>query len=153
PQVTVFMLESLRWRPVTLGGFAHRVTKDIIWNNYLVPAGATVIGNHWAIANDPEAFPEPHRFNPQCWIDDAGRVHSDLRFFTFGFGRRVCPGQHVANRSVFITTALVLWAFRLSENPAAKIDTLAFSDTTTVHAAPFEVCFAKRIDENVVREL
>ncbi|KAG2099579.1 cytochrome P450 [Suillus discolor] len=153
PQVTAFMLESLRWRPVVLGGFGHRATKDITWNNYLIPAGATVIGNHWAIANDPEVFPEPHKFNPQRWIDDAGRVRGDLKFFTFGFGRRVCPGQHVANRSVFINTALILWAFRLSENPAAKIDTLAFSDTFTIHAAPFEICLAKRIDENVVREL
>ncbi|KAG1896365.1 cytochrome P450 [Suillus fuscotomentosus] len=142
PQVTAFMLESLRWRPVSLGGFAHRATKDIIWKNYLVPAGATVIGNHWAIANDPEVFSEPHRFNPQRWIDDAGRVRSDLRFFTFGFGRRVCPGQHVANRSVFVNTALI-----------SKIDTLAFSDTANIRAAPFEICFAKRIDENVIREL
>ncbi|KAG1894747.1 cytochrome P450 [Suillus fuscotomentosus] len=153
PQVTAFMLESLRWRPVSLGGFAHRATKDIIWKNYLIPAGTTVIGNHWAIANDPEVFPEPHTFNPQRWIDDAGRVRGDLRFFTFGFGRRVCPGQHVANRSVFINTALILWAFRLSENPAAKINTLAFSDTANIHAAPFEICLEKRIDENVVREL
>ncbi|KAG1794705.1 cytochrome P450 [Suillus variegatus] len=153
PQVTAFMLESLRWRPVSLGGFPHRAIKDIVWKNYLIPAGATVIGNHWAIANDPEIFPEPHRFNPQRWIDDAGRVRSDLRFFAFGFGRRVCPGQHVANRSVFITTALILWAFRLSENPGAKIDTLAFSDTANIHAAPFEICFEQRIDENMIREL
>lgn len=153
PQVTAFMLESLRWRPITPGGFEHRATKDIIWKNYLIPAGATVIGNHLAIANDPEIFPEPHVFNPQRWIDDAGRIRDDLRFFTFGFGRRVCPGQHVANRSIFINTALILWAFRLSENPAAKIDTRAFSDTATVHAAPFEVCLEKRIDENLIREL
>ncbi|KAG1836813.1 cytochrome P450 [Suillus subalutaceus] len=153
PQVTAFMLESLRWRPVALGGFAHRANKDIIWNNYLIPAGATVIGNHWAIANDPEVFPEPQKFNPQRWIDDAGRVRNDLRFFTFGFGRRVCPGQHVANRSMFINTALILWAFRLSENPAAKIDTLAFSDTVAVHPAPFEICLEKRIEENLIREL
>ncbi|KAG1854462.1 cytochrome P450 [Suillus subalutaceus] len=153
PQVTAFMLESMRWRPVSLGGFAHRATKDIIWNNYLIPAGATVIGNHWAIANDPEVFPEPQKFNPQRWIDNAGRVRDDLRFFTFGFGRRVCPGQHVAHRSTFINTALILWAFRLSENPAAKIDTLAFSDTAIIHAASFEICFEKRIDENLIREL
>ncbi|KAG1848160.1 cytochrome P450 [Suillus tomentosus] len=153
PQVTAFMLESLRWRPVTPGGFAHRAIKDIIWNNYVIPAGATVIGNHLAIANDPEVFPEPHRFNPQRWIDDAGRVRGDMRFFTFGFGRRVCPGQHFANRSIFLNTALILWAFRLSEDPAAKIDTHAFSDSAITHAAPFEICFAKRIDEKVVREL
>ncbi|KAG2072915.1 cytochrome P450 [Suillus decipiens] len=153
PQVTAFILESMRWRPVSFGGFAHRATKDIVWNNYLIPAGATVIGNHWAIANDPEVFPEPHKFNPQRWIDDAGRIRHDLRFFSFGFGRRVCPGQHVANRSIFINTALILWAFRLSENPAAKIDTLDFSDTAAVHAAPFEICFEKRIDENLIRKL
>ncbi|KAG1724553.1 cytochrome P450 [Suillus lakei] len=153
PQVTAFMLESLRWRPVSLGGFAHRATKDIIWKNYIIPAGATVIGNHWAIANDPEVFPEPHKFNPQRWINGTGRVREDLRFFTYGFGRRVCPGQHVANRSVFINTALILWAFRLSENPAAKIDTLAFSDTANIHAAPFEICLKKRMDESVIREL
>ncbi|KAG1840953.1 cytochrome P450 [Suillus tomentosus] len=153
PQVNAFMLESLRWRPVSLGGFPHRAIKDIVWKNYLIPAGATVIGNHWAIANDPEIFPEPHRFNPQRWIDDAGRVRGDLRFFTYGFGRRVCPGQHVANRSVFVNTALILWAFRLSENPGAKIDTLAFSDTANIHAAPFEICFARRMDKNVIREL
>ncbi|KAG1724531.1 cytochrome P450 [Suillus lakei] len=153
PQVTAFMLESLRWRPVSLGGFPHRATKDIFWKNYVIPAGATVIGNHWAIANDPEVFPEPHKFNPQRWIDGTGRVRDDLRFFNFGFGRRVCPGQHVANRSVFINTALILWAFRLSENPAAKIDTFAFSDTPNIHAAPFEICFEKRMDESVIREL
>jgi len=153
PQVTAFLLESLRWRPVSFGGFAHRASKDIIWKNYLIPAGATVIGNHWAIANDPEVFPDPHRFDPQRWIDDAGRVRDDLRFFTFGFGRRVCPGQHLANRSIFINTALIMWAFRLSENPAAKIDTFAFSDTSNIQAAPFEICFAKRVDENVIREL
>ena len=37
---------------------------------------------------DPEAPPEPHLFNPQRWIDDAGRVRDNFRFFTFGFGRR-----------------------------------------------------------------
>ncbi|KAG1869131.1 cytochrome P450 [Suillus tomentosus] len=153
PQVTAFILESLRWRPVSFGGFPHRTSKDIIWKNYLIPAGATVIGNHWAIANDPEVFPDPYRFNPQRWIDDTGRVRDDLRFFTFGFGRRVCPGQHLVTRSIFINTAFIMWAFRLSENPAAKIDTLAFSDTSNIQAAPFELCFEKRVDEDVIREL
>ncbi|KAG0692437.1 cytochrome P450 [Suillus ampliporus] len=144
PQVTAFMLESLRWRPVAIGGFAH---------HYLIPAGATVIGNHWAIANDPEVFPEPHKFNPQRWIDETGRVRDGLRSFAFGFGRRVCPGQYVAQRSVFINTAFILWAFRLSEKPGAKIDPFAFSDTATLNPAPFEICLEKRMDERVIREL
>jgi hypothetical protein len=83
----------------------------------------------------------------------AGEWHRSFRSHDSLENVRVCPGQHVANRSIFINTALILWAFRLSENPAAKIDTRAFSDTATVHAAPFEVCLEKRIDENLIREL
>jgi hypothetical protein len=83
----------------------------------------------------------------------SGIAHLLTHSFNLLENVRVCPGQHVANRSIFINTALILWAFRLSENPAAKIDTLAFSDTANVHAAPFEICLEKRIDENLIREL
>ncbi|KAG1789585.1 uncharacterized protein HD556DRAFT_1446808 [Suillus plorans] len=48
-------------------------------------------------------------------------------------------------RALFINAALILWAFCLSENPAAKIDTLAFSDIANIHATLFEICFTKRI--------
>ncbi|KAG2120628.1 uncharacterized protein F5147DRAFT_785539 [Suillus discolor] len=47
-----------------------------------------LVSNHWVIANDSEVFPEPHKFNPQRWIDDAGHMHGDLKSFTFGFGHR-----------------------------------------------------------------
>ncbi|KIJ60536.1 hypothetical protein HYDPIDRAFT_117061 [Hydnomerulius pinastri MD-312] len=153
PQVTAFMLESMRWRPVSIGGFGHRATKDIIWKDYIIPKGATVIGNHWAIANDPEVFPNPQKFDPQRWFDAEGKIRDDLRFCTYGFGRRICPGQHVANRSIFINTALVLWAFRLSENPAAPIDSFAFSDTANMHAAPFQLVFEPRVSEEEIRRL
>jgi len=111
----------------------------------LIPKGATVIGNHWAIANDPEVFPNPEKFDPQRWINAQGKLRDDLRFCTFGFGRRICPGLHVANNSVFINTALVLWAFRVSENPAVPIDSFAFSDTANMHALPFELNFEVRV--------
>jgi cytochrome P450 len=32
--------------------------------------------------------------------------------FTFGAGRRVCPGFHVAQRGLFIATSRLLWAFK-----------------------------------------
>ncbi|KAG1870405.1 hypothetical protein C8R48DRAFT_670780 [Suillus tomentosus] len=64
-----------------------------------------------------------------------------------------CVLVNVTNRSIFINTAVILWAFRLSENPAAKIDMLTILDTATVHAPLFEICLEKRIDENVIREL
>jgi hypothetical protein len=35
PQVTAFYLECYRWRPVSVNGFAHRATKDIIWVRFI----------------------------------------------------------------------------------------------------------------------
>ncbi|KAH7922532.1 cytochrome P450 [Leucogyrophana mollusca] len=153
PQVQAFMLESFRWRPVSIGGFAHRATSDLTWNGYIIPSGATVIGNHWAIANDPDVYPNPERFDPQRWLDNDGKIRDDIKFFTYGFGRRTCPGKHVANRSVFINTALILWAFRITEDPSQPIDTMAFSDTANMHAAPFSVQFEPRLPVERIRDI
>ncbi|KAJ8595256.1 cytochrome P450, partial [Rhizopogon salebrosus TDB-379] len=79
-----------------------------------------------AISRDPEVFPEPDEFKPQRWIDNDGNLRGDLKFFVYGFGRRVCPGQHVANRSVFITSLLLLWAFQLTLDPMQPLDDMAF---------------------------
>ena len=66
---------------------------------------------------------------------------------------RICPGLHVANRSIFINTAYVLWAFRLSENPAAPIDSFAFSDTANMHALPFDLIFETRVPGTEIKRL
>ncbi|PCH38429.1 cytochrome P450 [Wolfiporia cocos MD-104 SS10] len=145
PEVTAFVLEAYRWRPVSITGFAHRAMKDIIWKDYVIPEGAEILGIHWAIARDPDVYPEPEAFKPERWLTPDGCIRDDLRFFNFGFGRRVCVGQHVANNSLFINTALVLWAFKISQDPSKPIDTHAFTDTANVHPAPFHAIFEPRI--------
>ncbi|ESK91686.1 cytochrome p450 [Moniliophthora roreri MCA 2997] len=155
PQVTAFYLECYRWRPVSVNGFAHRATNDITWRQYRIPAGAIVMGSHWCIFHDPEIFTNPDEFDPQRWMDPkTGKIRDDLRNFNFGFGRRVCPGQHVANRSVFINTALVLWAFKISQDPAMPIDIMAFTETVNIHPLPFKLIFELRsLKKDGIREL
>jgi hypothetical protein len=36
---------------------------------------------------------------------------SKRNHFTSGAGRRICPGLHVADRSLFLTILRLLWAF------------------------------------------
>ena len=40
---------------------------------------------------------------------------------------------------MFINTAYILWSFRISEDPALPIDSLAFEDTIVAHADQFKV--------------
>ncbi|KAJ6631172.1 cytochrome P450 [Mycena sp. CBHHK59/15] len=153
-QVTAFYLESFRWRPVSAGGFAHRATKDIIWNGHVIPAGASVYGCHWSIARDPMVFPDPEKFDPQRWVaPDGNAIREDLKVFQYGFGRRVCPGSGVANKSLFINTALLLWAFRISQDPKKPIDTMAFTNTANTHPLPFSARFESRHDVEEMKRL
>ncbi|EMD34421.1 hypothetical protein CERSUDRAFT_97680 [Gelatoporia subvermispora B] len=145
PEVEAFILEVFRWRPVSMLGFAHKATKDIAWKDYVIPAGTTVLGYHWAISRDPEVFPEPETFNPQRWFDKNGKIRSDVKFQNFGFGRRTCPGQWIADRSIFIDCALLLWAFNISQIADKPIDTSAMLDRIVAHPLPFAADFKRRI--------
>ncbi|KAG1718436.1 cytochrome P450 [Suillus lakei] len=119
PRLHAFISEALRWRPLVPSGLAHQTTKEVIW-----ATGTMVVVR--SISRDPDIFLEPHVFKPQHWINDQGRLRDNLKFFVFGFGRRICPGQHVATRSVFITSLLILWAFQLTLDPTKPLDDMGF---------------------------
>jgi len=154
PQVHAFVSEALRWRPVTPIGFAHRATQNVVWRGQCIPAGATVIGCHWAISRDPVTFPDPEKFDPQRWIDDHGCFRNDLGgSFPYGFGRRICPGQYLADNSLYINIALLLWSFRIAEKPDKPIDVKAYTDAVVSNAAPFEVEFTPRMEQSRLREV
>ncbi|KAG1738484.1 cytochrome P450 [Suillus lakei] len=158
PQLHAFLLEALRWRPIVRIGFPHRATKDIFWSvrdqqGYCIPEGAIVYGCHWTLSRDPIAFPNPEIFNPKRWLDSEGHLKDNMKFITYGFGRRVCPGQHLANNSLYITLALLLWSFRVAQRHDAPINTHAFTDTVISHAAPFEIDVTPRIEVARLREM
>ncbi|KAG5640716.1 hypothetical protein DXG03_007437 [Asterophora parasitica] len=144
PELNAFVLESFRWRPVTAGGFPHKATKDIIWKDFVIPAGSTVIGNVWAVGRDPSVFPDPEAFKPSRWLREDGNLREDLKSYPFGFGRRVCPGMHIASASVMLNTALIQWAFKVRADPKHPIDVLAFTESANAHPVKFNVFFEPR---------
>ncbi|KAG2366030.1 cytochrome P450 [Suillus spraguei] len=153
PRLEAFISEALRWRPLSAEvALPHQTSEDVIWENYCIPAGTTVTCNLWAISRDPEVYPEPDEFKPQRWMDDQGRLRDDLAFFTFGFGRRVCPGQHVANRSVFINSLLILWAFKLSLDPKKPQDDMGFSKAM-IPNVPCAINFQMRVPEGKLKHM
>ncbi|KAK0207575.1 cytochrome P450 [Armillaria fumosa] len=150
-EVTAFVLETYRWRPISVSGVPHRASKDIIWNGYVIPKGSIVIPNHWSIFHDPDIFPDPERFDPQRWLTPDGTIRNDIKNYNFGFGRRVCPGMHVANRSLFVNTALLMWAFDVLQG--GRIDIMGLTDSPNIRPLPFKVVFEPRLEVGVLREL
>ena len=66
------------------------MTQDDHYKNYLIPKGATIMANDWAISRDESMFPDAEAFRPERFLRD-GKPNPDVPDpdqFSFGFGRR-----------------------------------------------------------------
>ena len=123
PYIRCCMKETLRWMPTTImGAVPHAVTQDDEYMGYFIPKGAGVLHNVWGIHMDPKRHASPRTFNPDRYKGDeqslgdaaANPDASKRDVFTFGAGRRICPGIHVAERSLFLGMSRILWAFDIA---------------------------------------
>lgn len=97
--------------------------QDDDYNGWHIPGGATVIGNTWAIGRDPEYFPDGDSFRPERYMpgEERDKIMGGLGkgHTSFGHGRRICPGLHLAERSLAISIAQIFWAFDVKAVPNA----------------------------------
>lgn len=54
----------------------------LIQDNYVIPAGTNIVGNHWAIHRDESYYgPNVEEFNIDRWLDKSGKLKSDMKHF------------------------------------------------------------------------
>ncbi|KAJ7252453.1 cytochrome P450 [Mycena rebaudengoi] len=116
PCVSAIVKEVLRWKPVTPIGVPHAVAVEDTYRGYRIPAGSIIVPNTWAMLYDEIAYPDPHKFNPDRFLLN-GRLNPAVRdpSLVFGFGRRVCPGRHMAQSTLWITVASLLAVFNITK--------------------------------------
>lgn len=113
PYVKAVVSEVLRWRTVTiLGGIPHAPIQDDEYRGYLIPKGTAITGNVWAIHRHPREFPDPDTFRPERFYGGLERPYPNKQGHNaFGWGRRQCSGQPLAEQGLFMAIATLLWAF------------------------------------------
>ena len=105
------------------GAIPHAALADDVIDGYVIPKGATVVLAVWSANNDPVLFPNPREFQPErhdpnLSFSEAAAA-ADFRKrdnWTFGAGRRICPGIHIAERTLFLSTARILWTFDIHKS-------------------------------------
>ncbi|KAJ6472593.1 cytochrome P450 [Mycena sanguinolenta] len=113
PYVSAIVKEVLRWRNVTPIAIPHYLAVDDEYQGYRIPANSIVIGNAWFTM-----YPDPHSFKPERFLLSEGKLNSAIRdpeTVAFGFGRRVCPGKHMAAASLWIVVASILSTFNIKK--------------------------------------
>ena len=70
-----------------------------------------------AMTHDPNVYHDPDEFRPERFLPslDGETPRNDKSAMAFGFGRRICPGRHMAESSLFIYMACTLAAFNISK--------------------------------------
>ncbi len=62
------------------------------------------------MSRDSSIYPDPDKFDPERFYS---RKEMDPREIVFGFGRRICPGSHLAMQGLFIAISSFLWSYRV----------------------------------------
>ncbi|KDQ11855.1 hypothetical protein BOTBODRAFT_635564 [Botryobasidium botryosum FD-172 SS1] len=116
PYIGLLMKELQRWKPVLNLGVLHFATTEDDYGGkcYHIPKGSTVIPNIWAVTQDEDNYKDPNRFWPERF-ENPETAELDPYKYAFGFGRRICPGLHFADATIYITVVSILAAFNISK--------------------------------------
>ncbi|KZM23286.1 uncharacterized protein EKO05_0004435 [Ascochyta rabiei] len=128
PMLRAIVRELIRWRPPVPTGIPHFLTQDDEYNGFHIPKGSTVHPLEWAISRDPETYPDPETFNPLRWLKPEYPTYREpltqfptiINSSQFGYGRRVCQGQTVADEDLFIGIGSIAWLFHISKRSQDK---------------------------------
>ncbi|KAJ6540375.1 cytochrome P450 [Mycena capillaripes] len=149
PYLQATVREALRWHPVDPVGLPHQSIEDDWYEGYFIPKGTICIPNVWALNRDVEAYgADAADFNPGRYLGENGKLKPALAdtkegHVTYGFGRRLCIGRHVANNSLFIDIACILWAANIRPTKDAEgksvmpIESESINDGLVVRPIPF----------------
>ncbi|KAG2056810.1 cytochrome P450 [Suillus hirtellus] len=114
PYLDAILREVLRWHPVVPLGIPHATSNDDVYDGYLIPKGAMVMVNQWALSRDEDVFPDASRFDPSRHLTVDGKLKDPfVNHFAFGHGRRICPGRINHENSLWTAAAAILAVLRI----------------------------------------
>lgn len=162
PYINACVKEILRLCPAPPWILRHFTDNAVVYKDYVIPKGTAIVGNTAAIHFDYVRYPDPFKFKPERYLDHNKRAAEYAAMadpyardhFTFGAGRRICPGSRFAENALNLALANMVWAFEIkpalvmidgNEREAEmKLSDDAFDEVPLKSAKPFRARFFPR---------
>ncbi|KAJ7611653.1 cytochrome P450 [Roridomyces roridus] len=130
----------------------HYSTADFTYNGQFIPKDTVIVLNCWTIHHNEERYPDAFTFNPDRYrgYDLSCSASSKLRdpmkrdHWTFGAGRRICPGLALAERELWLAISGLLWAFTFHEVPEEPISLQEYEGASGRTPLPFRMRLTPR---------
>ncbi|KAJ6570601.1 cytochrome P450 [Mycena vulgaris] len=150
PYLEGIMQETLRSLRYTLPGIPHCAMEDDVYNGMFIPKGSTTIANTRAMTLDPRVYAEPFKFDPTRFLPKPAGRGEPYPSATWGYGRRICPGRHLASASLWMGMATMLATLHVSTmiGPDGKevVPKVEFTVGLTQEQVPFPCIIRPRSD-------
>ncbi|XWS65007.1 hypothetical protein CRYUN_Cryun05aG0053800 [Craigia yunnanensis] len=151
PYLKAVILEGLRRHPPAHFVLPHRVTEDVVFNNFLVPREGTVNFFIAEMGWDPKVWKDPMAFKPERFLNsDSGEEVFDItgskeiKMIPFGARRRMCPAYGLAMLHLAYFANLVL-SFEWKAVDGDDIDLSEKQEFTVVMKNPLQVHIYPRL--------
>ncbi|KAI5988963.1 cytochrome P450 [Pisolithus albus] len=141
PYVEAVFLEILRWHPINPILLPHKTTTADVFHGMYIPKGK-------AMTRNEKRYSNPAVFKPERHLTTRGTLAEGTSSPYFGLGRRICPGRHVANQSLWAAVVSILATLRIGkarDKAGHEVDfTPEFTTGIASHPKPFHCSIEPR---------
>ncbi|KAJ5697372.1 hypothetical protein N7488_011056 [Penicillium malachiteum] len=86
--------------------------ENMLYKDWVIPAGTPVSQSNYFVHMDPTLFPEPEKFDPERWTRAADKGEHLSRFIVaFTKGSKQCLGMNLAYAEIYMTLAHIVRRF------------------------------------------
>ncbi|KAK9983673.1 hypothetical protein SO802_033198 [Lithocarpus litseifolius] len=112
PYLQAIVKETLRLHPAVPFLLPRKAQVDVEISGYIIPKGAQVLVNAWAIGRDRRSWDNAKSFMPERFLGSEIDVKGlNFELIPFGGGRRTCPGLLLAIRMLHLMLGSLVQAF------------------------------------------
>ncbi|XP_050375163.1 geraniol 8-hydroxylase-like [Argentina anserina] len=114
PYLQAILKETFRLHPTAPLLLPRSAGAKIEIGGYIIPKGAQVLINAWAIGKDPNTWENPNLFMPERFLGLDNQIEvtgKNCELIPFGGGRRMCPGLPLGIRMVHLMLGSLLNCF------------------------------------------
>ncbi|KAM8920905.1 cytochrome P450 2C20-like [Pelodytes ibericus] len=113
PYTNAVIHEIIRFLDLVPFALPHKVIEDTPFQGFNILKGTTIFPMIGSSLHDPAYWETPDEFNPGHFMDKKGQFCMNDAFIPFSAGRRICPGEGLARKEIFLFFTSLLQKFTL----------------------------------------
>ncbi|KAG5729753.1 Cytochrome P450 2F2 [Termitomyces sp. T112] len=133
----------------------HCSSEDFVYKGMFIPKETVVVLNCFTLHHNEERYPDPYTFNPDRFLGDHLSCGESAKLanvmerdhWTFGAGRRICPGLPAAERELWLAISRLLWAFSFQSILDEPISLEEYEGLSGRTPLPFRLKLNPRIEK------